>query len=169
MNVIAYFSWSGNTRAIAREIARQTDADLFEIVPAEPYSAAYNEAAMEARRDQKAQARPELANHLPNFGEYGTFVLGYPLWWSSIPMPVATFLEEYDFSFHKVVPFCSHGGGRLGHSLEDIAQLVPDAFLGQALAIPSSGGELLERNVADWLDHNGIRPAWPSSGLPLRS
>ncbi|MDR1112095.1 MAG: flavodoxin [Deltaproteobacteria bacterium] len=167
--LIAFFSWGGNTRTIAREIGRQTGADLFEIVPVEPYSTDYDSAVKEARLDLGAQARPELAGHVPHFGEYGTFILGYPNWWSSIPMPVASFLEGYDFSFHKVVPFCSHGGGRLGDSLDAIAQLVPKAFLGQALAIPGSGGALLGRNVADWLDHNGLIQPWATMSPPMRS
>lgn len=109
--LIAYFSWSGNTRGIAQEIQSQTGADLFEITPVNPYSTDYNTVLMEAQEDQHKQARPELSAHVQNMDEYDIILLGYPNWWASIPMPIASFLEEYDFSGKTIVPFCSHGGG----------------------------------------------------------
>ena len=67
--------------------------------------------------------------------QYATVLLGYPNWWASIPMPIASFLEEYDFSGKTIIPFCSHGGGRFGQSLTAIAKLAPDAVMGDALDI----------------------------------
>jgi sulfatase modifying factor 1 len=107
--LIAFFSWGGNTKGVAEEIARQTDADLFEIIMVHPYSSDYNTVLDEAQRDQNAQARPELASHVEDIAQYDTILLGYPNWWASIPMPVASFLEEYDFSGKTIIPFCSHG------------------------------------------------------------
>ena len=88
--------------------------------------------------------------------QYDTIILGYPNWWASIPMPIASFLEEYDFSGKTIIPFCSHGGGRFGQSLTAITKLVPDAVLGEGLAISYSGGSSLEDDVAEWLNENGI-------------
>jgi len=68
--LIAYFSWGGNTRGIAREIHSQTGADLFEITPVNPYSTDYNTVLMEAQEDQHRQARPELSEHIENMDEY---------------------------------------------------------------------------------------------------
>ena len=87
---------SAHTRGIAREIQSQTGADLFEITLAEPYSNDYNTVLMEAQRDQHDKARPKIAQHIDNMDEYDTILLGYPNWWASIPMPIASFLEEYD-------------------------------------------------------------------------
>ena len=98
------------TRGIVREIQRQTGADLFEITLVEPYSNDYNTVLMEAQRDRHDKARPEIAQHIDNMDEYDTILLGYPNWWASIPMPIASFLEEYDFSGKQIIPFCSHGG-----------------------------------------------------------
>ncbi|MEY8420621.1 flavodoxin [Oscillospiraceae bacterium 44-5] len=83
-------------------------------------------------------------------------ILGYPNWWASIPMPIASFLEEYDFSGKTIIPFCSHGGGRFGQSLTAITKLVPDAVLGEGLAISYSGGSSLADDVAEWLKKNGV-------------
>lgn len=154
--LIAFFSWGGNTKGIAEEIRDQTDADLFEITLVNPYSTDYNTVLDEAQRDQNEQARPELAVHVENMDEYDTILLGYPNWWASIPMPIASFLEEYDFTGKTIVPFCSHGGGRFGQSLTAIAKLVPDAEMGEALSVHYSGGSDLPDEITEWLKTNGI-------------
>ena len=154
--LIVYFSWGGNTRGIAQEIQSQTGADLFEIELVEPYSSNYNTVLDEAQRDQNAQARPAIKNHVENIDDYDTIILGYPNWWASIPMPIASFLEEYDLSGKTIVPFCSHGGGRFGQSLTAIAKLAPDSTIGEGLAISYSGGPGMPNDVAEWLEENGI-------------
>ena len=154
--MIAYFSWGGNTRGIAQEIQSQTGADLFEISPVEPYSTDYNTVLMETQEDQHNQARPELFDHVDNMDDYDTILLGYPNWWASIPMPIASFLEEYDFSGKRIIPFCSHGGGRFGQSLTAIAKLAPDADMGEGLSVHYSGGSTLSEDIQNWLDINGI-------------
>lgn len=157
--LIAYFSWGGNTRGIAEEIQSQTGADLFEITLVEPYSSDYNTVLDEAQRDQNEQARPELASHVENMEDYDFIILGYPNWWASIPMPIASFLEEYDFTGKTIIPFCSHGGGRFGQSLTAIAKLAPDAQMGEGLSVHYSGGNSLPDDVAEWLKENGIGEA----------
>lgn len=155
--LIAFFSWGGNTKGIAEEIQSQTDADLFEIELVHPYSNDYNTVLNEAQRDQNAQARPEIKNHVEDMEQYDTIILGYPNWWASIPMPIASFLEEYDFSGKTIIPFCSHGGGRFGQSLTAISKLAPDANMGEALSIHYSGGSSLSSDVSEWLETNGIK------------
>lgn len=154
--LIAFFSWGGNTKGIAEEIQAQTGADLFEITLVNPYSNDYNTVLDEAQRDQNEQARPELAVHVENMEDYDTVILGFPNWWASIPMPIASFLEEYNFSGKRIIPFCSHGGGRFGQSLTAIAKLVPDAEMGEALSVHYSGGSDLPDEITEWLKTNGI-------------
>lgn len=154
--LIAFFSWGGNTRGIANEIQSQTGADIFEIELVNPYSDDYNTVLDEAQRDQNVQARPEIKNKVENFAQYDTIILGYPNWWASIPMPIASFLEEYDFSGKTIIPFCSHGGGRFGQSLTAIAKLAPDSVMGEGLSVHYSGGASLSDDVSEWLKTNGI-------------
>ena len=154
--LIAYFSWSGNTRGVAEEIRRQTGFDLFVIEPNPPYSTDYNTVLMQAQEAQHRQERPALQYHVENMERYDTILLGYPNWWASIPMPIASFLEEYDFSGKTILPFCSHGGGRFGQSLTAIAKLAPDAALGPGLSVHYSGGASMPQDVTDWLSQNGI-------------
>ena len=121
-----------------------------------PYSNDYNTVLDEAQRDQNEQARPELANHIENMEDYDVIILGYPNWWASIPMPIASFLEEYDLEGKTIIPFCSHGGGRFGQSLTAIAKLAPDAVMGDALSVHYSGGSALSDDVRQWLEINEI-------------
>ena len=114
---------------------------------------AYRAAGQE---DMHKQARPELLDHVRNMDEYDIILLGYPNWWASIPMPIASFLEEYDISGKTLIPFCSHGGGRFGQSLTAIAKLAPDAVMHEGLSVHYSGGSTLSEDVAAWLEMIGI-------------
>jgi formylglycine-generating enzyme required for sulfatase activity/flavodoxin len=155
--LIAYFSWSGNTKGIAENIQAWTGADLFEINLVNPYSNDYNTVLNEAQRDQNAQARPEISGVVENMDQYDIVLLGYPNWWASIPMPIATFLEQYDFSGKTIIPFCSHGGGRFGQSLTAIVKLAPEANMGEVLSVHYSGGSSLDDEISEWLETNGIQ------------
>ena len=155
--LIAYFTWSGNTQGIAFEIQKQTGAEIFEIEPEKPYSENYNTVLREAQRDQHRKARPKLKNRVKNFDDYDIIMLGYPNWWASIPMPIASFLEEYNFDGKIIMPFCSHGGGRFGQSLTAIAKLAPNAVITEGLSIHYSGGGSLRRDVTKWLENSEVR------------
>ena len=154
--LVAYFSWSGNTRGIANQIHQQVGGDIFEIVPVTAYSTDYNTCLDEAKRDQKQQARPKIKDRVADMGRYDVIFIGYPNWWASIPMPIASFLEEYDFAGKTIVPFCSHGGGRFGQSLSAIAKLSPQAKILEGLSVNYSGGGSLSDDIAAWLRKIGI-------------
>lgn len=155
--LIVYYSWSGNTRGVAQEIQKQTNADIFEIELVTPYSTDYNTVLMQAQEAQHNQDRPEIKGKIDNIGQYDTIILGYPNWWASIPMPIATFLEQYDLSGKTILPFCSHGGGRFGQSLTAIAKLAPDSNIGEGLSVHYSGGDTLSDDVAAWLQATGMK------------
>lgn len=155
--LIVYFSWGGNTRQIAREIQSQSGADIFEITLKNPYSTDYNTVLDQSQHDQSIQARPEINGRVDNIADYDTILLGYPNWWASIPMPIATFLESYDLSGKTIIPFCSHGGGRFGQSLTAIAKLAPSSKMGTPLSIHYSGGSSMPSDVTQWLKDNGLK------------
>lgn len=155
--LVAYFSWSGNTREIAQQIHRRVGGDLFEIVPATPYPTDYNACLDQSADELKRQYRPPLKTHVASMKQYDVIFLGYPNWWATIPMPVASFLEEYDFSGKTIVPFCSHGGGRLGQSTSAIAKLCPKATILDALSIHYDGGTTLQNDITTWLRKIGIK------------
>ncbi len=156
--LVAYFSWSGNTREIAKELQRQVGGDLFEIVVETPYPTDYNACTDQAAKELKAQSRPALKTHVADMKSYDTVFLGYPNWWSSIPMPVATFLEEYDFAGKTIVPFCSHGGGGIAQTVSAIGKLCPKAKILEAFSAYGRGGNVAS-SLATWLKKIGVETA----------
>lgn len=104
-----------------------------------------------ALKEQRGDARPKLATHVENMDDYDVIFLGYPNWWGTIPMPVFTFLEEYDFSGKTVIPFCTHEGSRLGRSIQDIKKLYPQAILLDGLAIRGADVGKAQDDVSRWL------------------
>ena len=87
-----------------------------------------------------------MARSYRHIQQYDTILIGYPNWWASIPMPIATFLESYDLSGKTIIPFCSHGGGRFGQSLTAIAKLAHNSVIGEGLSVHYSGGSTLDEN-----------------------
>ena len=154
--LIVFYSWSGNTRFIAQKIQEKTGADLTELELVKPYSTDYSTCLDEAKRDQRADARLQLKTQIANMADYDTIIVGYPNWWASIPMPIATFLESYDLSGKRIIPFYSHGGGRLGQSVSAISKLAPASDIGKALSVHYRGGSSLDRNIDDWLKENHV-------------
>lgn len=152
--LVAYFSHSGNTRYVAERIHSLTGGDLFEIKTLHQYSEDYDTVVDEARKELKSNARPELSTHLQNAASYDVILLGYPNWWGTYPMAVATFLEENDFSGKTIVPFCTHEGSRLGNSLRDLAALCPDSIIGNGLDIRgrSVSSASAEDAIQKWLE-----------------
>ena len=124
-----------------------------------PYSDDYNTVLKQAQNDQHKQARPALKKKpdAKKWADYETIIIGYPNWWASIPMPIATLLESYDFTGKRILPFCSHGGGRFGQSITAIAKLAPNAKIGEGLSVHYSGGSSLSKDVAKWLEKNGVK------------
>lgn len=154
--LVAYFSWSGNTRQMAEAIARQTGAGLFEIAPATPYTQDYDELLDVARQEQGDGARPALSTQVENWDSYDTVFLGYPNWWSDAPMAVYTFLESYDFSGKALVPFSTSASGGFGRSLSGIEDSAAGAEVLEGLALTEGELEDMSDRVTAWLDGLGL-------------
>lgn len=103
--LVAYFSWSGTSERIAKNIIAQTGADSFRIERETPYSTDYNTVAYgDAQTEAETNARPPIKNPLASLAEYEKIVLCYPIWWHTAPMTVGTFLENYDFTGKTIYP-----------------------------------------------------------------
>ncbi|WP_295158219.1 flavodoxin [uncultured Brachyspira sp.] len=153
--LIAYFSYSGNTRNAAEIIRKKTGADIIEIKMKNPYRGRGN-IYETSQIDLNINVYPELADNIQNIEQYEVILLGYPTWWATMPMPVFSFINEYDFSKKSVITFSSHGGTMLGDSVSDLAKLIPNAYVGLALEFNYSGGRELENRISQWLKLNGI-------------
>ena len=153
--LVVYFSESGNTRNMATNIQELTGADIVEIEMQNPYSDNYSTLLDEAERDLLSNARPPLRTQIDNMDEYSTVLVGYPNWYAILPMPVYTFLESYDFSGKRIIPFCSHGNGMLGETVANICKSCPNANVREALSVTYSGGSSLRNEIQSWLiKHN---------------
>ena len=141
----------GNTEVVAGIIAELTGADLFHIEQVKAYSKNYNECIAEAQADQQHNARPELKNYPENLDEYDVIYLGFPNYWSTMPMAVFTFLEHFDFSGKTIKPFCTHEGSGMGSSEADIRRLCPGAKLEKGLAIRGGSVGRSKKEIEDWI------------------
>lgn len=150
-SLVLFYSWSGNTKAIAAQISRKTGADMLELELVKPYSRNYNTCVDEAKRDQEQGARPEIKTAIPDLSGYEVIYLGYPNWWGTVPMHFFTLLEQNSFAGKTIAPFCSHGGGGLGRSIADIRRLAPGATITEGLSVASAGGGSLSDNIDAWL------------------
>jgi len=130
-----YYSHSGNTRKIAKEIHKTVGGDILETEPLEPYPDNYNTLVEQARRELDSGYKPKLRTSAENIAAYDTIFVGSPNWWHTIAPPVISFLSEADLSGKTIVPFITHGGGGLGRNAEDIAGLCPNATVLKGLAV----------------------------------
>lgn len=155
--LVVYFSWSGNTRGIARLLQQKIGGELVELELMKPYSRDYNTCLEQAKQEQQTGARPELKTRITDMARYNVIFLGYPNWWGTMPMPVASFLEQYDFSGKTIVPFVSSGGSGLGRSVADITRLCPSVTIAEGLAVRSNGGASLSSDMDAWLKKIGMK------------
>ena len=154
--LIAYFSWSGNTEQVAQLIQEATGGDLFEIVPATPYTDDYDELLDIARQEQSDGARPELAAQVENWGRYDTVFVGYPNWWSDAPMAVYTFLESYDWTGKTLIPFNTSASGGFGRSLDNLPESAAGATILEGLSFTERTLADAQSEVPAWLDGLGL-------------
>ena len=116
----------GNAAKLASWIQQEVGGDLHSIVVEEPYSSDYDECLDRAADEKADNARPALASHVDHMEDYDIVFLGFPNWWYTLPMPVLTFVEEYDWSGKTVVPFVTHGTGGLSGTIRDLTAALPE-------------------------------------------
>lgn len=154
--LIAYFSWSGNTKQLADIIQEQVGGKLFEIEPETPYTDDINELSGIALQEQRDNTRPALNSLVEDMNQYDVIFIGFPNWWNNMPMPVFTFLEEYDFSGKTVIPFTTYGNGVWGKSVDSIKEMLPEDTILEGLAIQEHELQDAPAEVSEWLQGLGL-------------
>ena len=154
--LIAYFSATNNTEGIANHLNAILDADLYEIVPEQPYTSAdlnYNTDCRANREQNDAGARPATSGSVDNMEQYDVIFLGYPIWWGQAPKIISTFLERYDLSGKTIVPFCTSGSSGIGSSASNLHSLAGNAVWldGQRF-----GGGASRSAVESWVNGLGL-------------
>ena len=157
--LVAYFSATGTTRGVAENLAAALNADLYEITPAEPYSAEdlnYNDRTTCATVEQNTpDVRPAIAGGVDNMEQYDTVFIGYPIWWGDAPRIVSTFAESYDFAGKTLIPFCTSGGSGISTSERTLRGQADD---GEWLSGKRFNGNASAEELGDWAASLGVTP-----------
>jgi flavodoxin len=151
-----FYSHSGNTRALARQIQTEAGGDLVEILPATPYPSDYNTVVNQAKQELQSGYKPALKTKVENIESYDVILVGSPNWWNTVAPPVMSFLSEHKLSEKAVFPFITHEGSGLGRSTADIASLCPGATVLDGLAVRGGRVKAAQPVVAQWLHSSGI-------------
>ena len=133
----------GNTKIMAEMIAEKTGADMFEIQPVQEYPFDYREATEVAKAEQESNARPEIVSYVTNLADYDTIFLGYPIYWSSFPMVIYTFLENQDFNGKTIIPFCTSAGDYMTGKENTIPEIAKGSSVREGLGIK---GKMCQEN-----------------------
>ncbi len=154
--LVAYFSASGVTASLAKKLAQEIKADLFEIEPEAPYSEAdldwRNQKSRSSLEMKDPSSRPAIRSKINYISQYELIFIGFPVWWYREPSIIDTFMEAYAFTDQTIVPFATSGGSSIGNSGENMQKLAPNAkvLAGKRLAANMTGQEL-SKWAAEWL------------------
>ena len=154
--LVVYFSWSGHLDSMAHWVADETGGDLYRVMAADPYPEDYNATADRAKQEKDDGVRPEIVVDITpeQMSEYDTIFLGFPVWWYDLPMPMWTFLENFDFSGKTIIPFFSHEGSSNGaNALPTVERLATGATVRSDDALSIRGGNVdgSENDVRMWV------------------
>ena len=154
--LVAYYSWSGNTKEVADAIHKQVGGDLFEIQTVEAYPTEYRETTAQAKKEINEGFRPKLKGSVDNMAQYDVVFIGSPNWWGSIASPIRTFLAENDMAGKKILPFMTHEGSRMGRSVKEIKKLCPKSEILDSIPIRGGSVKSSKSEVEKWLRSNGL-------------
>ncbi len=146
----------GNTEIVCGIMKDMIQADTFKIEMKNPYSPVYMTCIEEAKKDLRANARPELVSLPESIGEYDTVILAYPNYWGTMPMAVLTFLEAFDFTGKTILPLCTSEGSGLDGIERDIKKACPGAEVRKGLSVTGSRAADSKADVQKWLSANGL-------------
>lgn len=155
--LVAYFSATKTTEKIAGYIADGLNADLYGIAPEVPYTSAdlnYNNSSSRTTVEMNnPDSRPAISGSVSDMGQYGIVFLGYPIWWGEAPRIISTFLESYDFSGKKIIPFCTSGSSGIGSSASNLHRLAGQA---EWLSGRRFGSSTSRNDLTDWVNSLGV-------------
>ena len=151
--LVAYFSASGTTAAVAKTLAEAADAGLYEIKPQVPYTRAdldwNNKRSRSSVEMDDKSSRPALADRNAPVEDYNTIFLGFPIWWYTAPTIINTFLESYDFTGKTIILFATSGGSGFGKTAADLKDSARGAVIRDGKLL---NGRQTKEALAAWLN-----------------
>ncbi len=140
--LVAYFSASGITAGVAKKLAKEANADIYEIKPSVPYTKAdlnwQDKNSRSSIEMSDHNSRPEIADKNADISKYDTIYLGFPIWWYIAPTIINTFLESYDFSGKKIILFATSGGSGFGKTVQNLQLSAADCKIIEGTINPTS-------------------------------
>ena len=155
--LVLYYSQSGTTQAVAEELQRQLDANLERIEVAVPYDGDFQATIDRSRKEMESGELPELNPLRANLADYDVIFLGYPIWFGTYAMPIATLVKENDFAGKTVIPFCTFGSGGLNSSTKALKEALPQADIRQGYGIRQARIEAAPKELNRFLIENGYK------------
>lgn len=154
--LVLYYSQTGNTKAVAEEIANKLGADIEEITMVNPYDPDFQATIDRCKKDQEQGVLPEIQPVKADIANYDVIFLGFPVWFGTYAPPVTTFLNSADFSGKKIVPFCTFGSGGLYSSVKDLVEKQPGAEVLPGYGVRAARIDAAPAEVDRFLKENGF-------------
>ena len=155
--LVLYYSQTGTTQALAEELQKQLGADIERIEAAVPYDGDFQATIERSGKERENGEVPELNPIKANLADYDVIFLGYPIWFGTYAMPIATLVKENDFAGKTIVPFCTFGSGGLGSSTEALKAALPKADIRQGYGVRQARIEAAPKEVERFLIENGFK------------
>ena len=154
--LVLYYSQTSNTKAVAEEIATKLGADIEEVVPVEPYDGTYMETIERSGKERESGTLPEIKPISSDISAYDVIFIGYPIWFGTYAMPMASLVDKIDLSGKKVVPFCTFGSGGLQSSIKDLAAKQPGAEILPGYGVRAARIAAAPKEIDNFLKENGF-------------
>ena len=155
--LVLYYSETGTTKAVAEELAKQLNADIESIEAVKPYSGNFQETIQRGQREMQSGEGPEIKPLQKKISDYDVIFLGYPIWFGTYAMPIATLVKTYDFAGKTVVPFCSFGSGGLNTSADALKKALPKANIVAGYGVRTARVAAAPKELDRFLKENGYK------------
>ena len=163
--LVLYYSENGTTKAVAEELQKQLGADIEAIEAVEPYSGDFQATIERCNKERESGQTPALKALQSNIADYDTIYLGYPIWFGTYAMPIATLVKEQEFEGKTIIPFCSFGSGGLNTSTADLEKALPKAKILKGYGVRTARVASAAKELNRFLIENGYKEgsveAWP--------
>ena len=154
--LVLYYSQTGNTKAVAEEIANELGADIEEITMVDPYDPDFQATINRCMKEREQEILPTINPVKADLANYDVIFLGYPVWFGTYAPPVITFLKDADLSGKKIVPFCTFGSGGLESSVKDLVAAEPHAEVLPGYGVRAARLEAMPKEVDNFLKTSGF-------------
>lgn len=149
--LVVYYSRTGNTEAMAKQIQTWTNADIIRIETVKAYPEGYQETTEVAKEEKNNNARPEIKGNAKDVDQYDTIFIGFPIWWGTYPMAIATFIDNHNLEGKTIIPFCTHGGGGVDQGFNDVKKLTPKSIHKDGLSLSGNRANNSKAEIEKWL------------------